>query len=65
METQNDINTQRDFIEKTVEGVTEKAAGMYKRGVPTGEFDNDWKISYKLSLRAESLSYTKLMNYMA
>ena len=58
------MNTQRDFIEKTVEGVTEKQ-GMYKRGVPTGEFDNDWKISYKLSLRAESLSYTKLVNYMA
>ena len=57
------MNTQRDFIEKTVEGVTEKQ--LYNRGVPTGEFDNDWKISYKLSLRAESLSYTKLMNYMA
>ena len=44
------------MIESPKEGA-EKESGMYKRGVPTGEFDNDWKISYKLSLRAESLSY--------
>lgn len=35
-----------------------------KRGGPTGEFDNDWKLSYKLSLRAETLQYSKLMNYI-
>lgn len=56
-------NTARQLLGPVQEGCEHEPAEV-KRGVPTGEFDNDWKLSYKLSLRAEALQYSKLMNYI-
>lgn len=56
-------NTNRQLLKPSEEGREHEPVEV-QRGGPTGEFDNDWKLSYKLSLRAETLQYSKLMNYI-
>ena len=58
------VNTARRLLNPNeMEGCEHEPAEI-KRGDPNGEFDNDWKLTYKLSLRAENLQYSKLLSYM-